>query len=79
VEAAGRAQPALTGAAMSTLRSLPRDASFEQQLQAYRQDHARRRLGDLGHPCPDRLWRQIERAKRAADLQLDDETKRRCL
>jgi hypothetical protein len=64
---------------MSTLRSLPRDAPFEQQLRAYRLDHTRRRMGDQDYPCPDRWWRVLERAKRAADTPVAADAKRRRL
>lgn len=79
VTAAGPRQPGRAGVAMSTLRSLPRDAPFEQQLRAYRLDHTRRRMGDQDYPCPDRWWRVLERAKRAADTPVAADAKRRRL
>jgi hypothetical protein len=79
VTAAGLSRARPRGVAMSTLRSLPRDAPFEQQLRAYRLDHARRRMGDLDSPCPDRLWRLRERAKSAADPRVAEQAKRRRL
>lgn len=65
------------GVAMSTLRSLPRDAPFDQQLRAYRLDHTRRRMGYREYPCYD--VDQREAAKSAADVRVAEQAKRRRL